>query len=125
MNNDLVHETSNLWTLSNGTLKYLQYTWETESEKILDSITGVRCYPDLPAPKLIVSGTEDYEANNMEWTRYRLEVVNWAEFPDELFEPAPDLPTCGLNKNASRTWVKIYDESDYYIYGFQSSFTSL
>jgi hypothetical protein len=27
MNNDLVHETSNLWALSDGTLKYLQYTW--------------------------------------------------------------------------------------------------
>jgi hypothetical protein len=33
MNNDLVHETSNLWALANVTLKYLQYTWETESEK--------------------------------------------------------------------------------------------
>jgi parallel beta-helix repeat protein len=32
MNNDLVHETSNLWTLSDGTLKYLQYTWEYPSE---------------------------------------------------------------------------------------------
>ncbi|MEA2052110.1 MAG: NlpC/P60 family protein [Euryarchaeota archaeon] len=31
MNNDLVHETSNLWALSDGTLKYLQYTWESET----------------------------------------------------------------------------------------------
>jgi cell wall-associated NlpC family hydrolase len=31
MNNDLVHETSNLWALSDRTLKYLQYTWEPET----------------------------------------------------------------------------------------------
>jgi len=27
MNNDLIHETSNLWALSEGTLEYLHYTW--------------------------------------------------------------------------------------------------
>ncbi len=46
-------------------------------------------------------------------------IENWAEFPAELFEPAPDLPPCGLNTEASRTWVKIRNaDNDNYIYGF-------
>jgi len=76
------------------------------------------CFPDLPAPQLEVVDKEDYEANGMEWTRYRMNVVNWSDYPEELFEPAPDLPPCGLNDNASRTWVHIYKADGSYIYGF-------
>ena len=97
---------------------------------ILQKVAGLRldsttdpdndgCYPDLPSPELIVTGTEDYEANGREWTRYLLSVTNRSIFPNELFEPAPDLPPCGLNSNASRTWVNIYNgETGAYIYGF-------
>jgi hypothetical protein len=77
-----------------------------------------RCYPDLPAPELIVTGTEDYSVGGREYTRYRLSVTNWSAFPDELFEAAPDLPPCGLNQNASRTWVEIYAENSTRLYGF-------
>ncbi len=77
-----------------------------------------RCYPDLPAPELVVTGTEDYSVGGREYTRYLLSVTNYSAFPDELFEAAPDLPPCGLNPNASRTWVQIYAENGTRLYGF-------
>ena len=77
------------------------------------------CYHDLSAPELTVTGKEDYTLpGGEEYTRYRLSVTNWSEFPDELFEAAPDLPPCGENPNASRTWVNIYEEDGTYRYGF-------
>ncbi|MDI6793521.1 MAG: choice-of-anchor D domain-containing protein, partial [bacterium] len=76
------------------------------------------CYPDLPDPELIVTGSEDYEANGYAWTRFLLAVANSSEFPDELFDSAPHLPPCGLNTNSSRTWVDIYDDNDNRLYGF-------
>jgi len=72
------------------------------------------CYPDLPAPKLCVTGVEEKETT----TRYNLSVLNWEAFPDELFEEAPDLPPCGLNENASRTWVDIFADDGTRLYGF-------
>jgi beta propeller repeat protein len=76
------------------------------------------CYPDLPSPELIVTGREDYSKDGQEYTRYWLSVTNWYEFPDELFEAAPDLPPCGQNPEAARTWVDIYEEDGTYRYGF-------
>ena len=63
-------------------------------------------------------GTEDYEAGGQPWTRYSLRVDNWSSFPDDLFEAAPDLPPCGLNRNASRTWVDIHAQGGARLYGF-------
>jgi len=77
------------------------------------------CYPNLPAPRLVVEGTVDYVAHGQEWTRYDLGVTNASDFPDALFAAASDLPPCGLNTNSSRTWVDIYDGvSGGRIYGF-------
>jgi hypothetical protein len=77
------------------------------------------CYPDLPKPNLTFTGSEDYiGSDGKEYTRYNLVVTNSEDFPDELFEAAPDLPPCGLNTNSSRTWVNIYDNSDSRLYGF-------
>lgn len=76
------------------------------------------CYPNLPAPQLQITGTENYEAGGKQWTRYLLSVANWSAFPNDLFEAAPDLPPCGLNRNASRTWIDIYAEGGSYLYGF-------
>jgi hypothetical protein len=50
-----------------------------------------------------------------------LTVVNWAAYAPALFVPEPKLPPCGLNKDASRTWVDIYswsNNSAKRIYGF-------
>jgi hypothetical protein len=76
------------------------------------------CYPDLPDPVLEVIGSEDYEVDGQEFTRYLLEVTNSGDYPDELFVPAPHLPPCGLNTDSSRTWVDIYDGNDNRLYGF-------
>ena len=69
---------------------------------------GFNCFPDLPAPSLALKGTEDYEVNGQRYTRYWLTVTNRFDFPGELFQPAPDLPPCGLNSNAARTWLDIF-----------------
>jgi hypothetical protein len=70
-------------------------------------------------PILILKGKEDYEVSGITFTRFILEISNYNKFPDELFSPAPDLPPCGNNPNASRTWVDIYDgTNNQHIYGF-------
>jgi len=89
------------------------------NEAILAPASEWRCYPDLPVPELAITGTEDYTGSDGKaYTRYRMTVLNRAVFPDELFATAPDLPPCGLNPNASRTWVHIYTGDDVRLYGF-------
>jgi hypothetical protein len=79
---------------------------------------GVEAQP-LPTPQVKFAGTEDYEANGQQWTRYKLALLNRSAYADELFAPAPDLPPCGDNKNSVRTWVDIYNrEGRRRIYGF-------
>lgn len=77
-------------------------------------------YPALPVPLLVAGSTEDYDdAFGNPYTRYDLTVSNWADYPPELFAAAPDLEPCGLNDDASRTWVDIVDAAmDEQIYGF-------
>jgi hypothetical protein len=65
--------------------------------------------PSLPNPVLVLIGTEQYEANGKQWTRYKYTVANRADYPDELFVASPDLPPCGRNSKASRTWIDFYD----------------
>ena len=86
----------------------------------LDDFTVVQeCYPDLPDPELVPAGREDYIGTDSNpYTRYMLNVTNWTEYPDGLFEAAPDLPACGLNTSSSRTWVDIFAEDGTRIYGF-------
>lgn len=71
-------------------------------------------------PKLVFKGTESYVGSDgKQYVRYRLTIENRNAFPIKLFEPAPDLPPCGLNTKSSRTWVNIYDAKDNRnIYGF-------
>ena len=69
--------------------------------------------------RLVLLGTEQYEVRGREFIRFRLSVENREDFPNNLFENAPMLPPCGLNDNAARTWVNIYNgQNDSYIYGF-------
>jgi hypothetical protein len=70
-------------------------------------------------PALVFTSSEFYQANGFNWVRYRLGVTNYAVYPAEMFAARPDLPPCGLNTNASRTWVDIYDaRNNSRIYGF-------
>ncbi|MDT7602531.1 MAG: hypothetical protein QOF61_528 [Acidobacteriota bacterium] len=72
----------------------------------------------LPNPVLVFTGQESYEANGKQWTRYKFEVDNRADYPNEMFAAAPELPPCGKNTKASRTWVDLYDQSGKRLYGF-------
>ena len=75
---------------------------------------GFNC--PMPIPQLATNGTEDYvDALGGPYTKYKLTITNWADFEREHFVQAPDLPPCGLNGSASRTWVDIHravDSSD-------------
>ncbi len=75
------------------------------------------CYPRLPNPELEVIGSEDYDANGQQWTRFLFKIANSDQFLDILFEAAPNLPPCGLNKKSSRTWMEIFDQTGARIYG--------
>jgi hypothetical protein len=73
----------------------------------------------LPNPILSFTGSEFYSVNNVNFVRYNLSVTNYQAYPAAMFVAAPDLPPCGLNTSASRTWVDIYDASNgSRIYGF-------
>lgn len=77
---------------------------------------GSRCYPTLPDPVIKATGSEPGAEG---YTRYMFRVNNWHAYPDEMFEPSPDLPPCGENPNASRTDVDIYNAvTDERVYGF-------
>lgn len=77
---------------------------------------GSRCYPDLPNPVIQATGSEPGGPGS---TRYFFRVTNWYSYPDEMFEPAPDLPPCGDNENASRTWLDIFNAVTHErVYGF-------
>ncbi|MBN1125901.1 MAG: right-handed parallel beta-helix repeat-containing protein [Sedimentisphaerales bacterium] len=75
----------------------------------------ITCYPNLPDPELVATGSELIGEDRI---RYEFRVDNWFQYPDELFEPAPDLPPCGINPNASRTDVNIHAEDGTQLYGF-------
>ena len=74
--------------------------------------------PPAPNPVLVFVGAESYEEGGKEKIRYRFDVGNKSEYPDDLFAPAPDLPPCGANTKSSRTWVDIYDMRGKKLNGF-------
>ena len=71
---------------------------------------GVAAAPDFPNPILAFLGQENVESGGKQMLRYNYDVANKDKYPDELFAPAPNLPACGTNTKASRTWVDIYDQ---------------
>lgn len=73
----------------------------------------------FPAPVLEFTGTESFTVSGNAFTRYKLSVTNHASYPDSLFRPSPDLPPCGANASASRTWVDIFNgDTNQRMYGF-------
>ena len=80
--------------------------------------SATRQGPPLPNPVLALTGVELYEAGGKQWKRYQFAVENSAAYPDEMFAAAPDLPPCGQNTKAARTWVDIYDQGGTRLYGF-------
>jgi hypothetical protein len=75
-------------------------------------------FANPPNPILYLTGTEFYTANGQNFIRYRYDVFNKAAYPTDMFAAAPALPPCGLNHNASRSWVDFYDRTGHRLYGF-------
>jgi hypothetical protein len=72
----------------------------------------------LPNPVLNFIGQEPFSTGGKDFTRYTYEVFNFDVYPKELFLAAPELPQCGVNTKASRTWVDLYDQRGKRLNGF-------
>jgi len=79
---------------------------------------GVAAAPVLPNPILYFLGAEYAQVNGKEITRYRFDVLNKDQYPNDMFTQSPDLPPCGANTKAARTWVDIYDQRGKRLNGF-------
>jgi hypothetical protein len=112
---------------------YLAMTNETKAPTLLiqrkiDAAVPVFLPTDINAlnpnnqlPLLVIKNKEQFTVSSAAYTRVWLSIQNKEMYPDALFAPAPDLPPCGLNKNASRTWINIIAKTptgDRRIYGF-------
>ena len=65
----------------------------------------------VPRPLLVWRGL-DATAKGSDGKPYvgvSLGVSNYAAYPESLFAPAPELPACGANAAAARTWLRIFD----------------
>jgi hypothetical protein len=86
---------------------------------LLLSVTqGSASAPVLPNPILYFIGQEFLTINGKEFTRYHFDVLNKDQYPDDLFAASPNLPPCGTNTKAARTWIDFYDQSGKRLYGF-------
>ena len=74
--------------------------------------------PPLPNPVLYLIGTEGFQASGRPYIRYKYDVLNKTDYPAALFAAAPDLPPCGMNTKASRTWLDFYDQRGKRLNGF-------
>lgn len=80
------------------------------------ALTPAQVVDTLPEPQLSLLGLEERAEGG---TAVTLGVSNWADFSDDVFAPAPDLPPGGLNASASRTFVEVEDaDSGKRLYGF-------
>jgi hypothetical protein len=76
--------------------------------------------PVLSNPVLYFIGQEFLTINGKQITRYNFDVANKSDYPDDLFAASPNLPPCGTNTKAARTWVDFYDQSGKRLQGFCS-----
>jgi hypothetical protein len=72
----------------------------------------------LPNPVLVLAGQDAFEQGGKQFIRYNYYVDNLAAYPNDMFAASPELPPCGKNTKASRTWVDLYDQSGKRLYGF-------
>ena len=79
---------------------------------------GSASAPVLPNPVLYFLGQEFLTINGKQVTRYNFDVLNKTEYPNDLFAASPDLPPCGTNTKAARTWIDFYDQSGKRLQGF-------
>ncbi len=85
---------------------------------IAPAIQSLASVPPVPNPVLYFTGSEAIKRDQKNFIRFRYDVSNKDKYPAEMFAAAPDLPPCGKNTKASRTWVDIYDQGGKRLYGF-------
>lgn len=73
------------------------------------------CSKTYPNPELVIVKEGEKNGNVQ---LYAIKVPNSGSFSEEMFRLAPELPPCGYNTNASRTWIDIYDDQDNRLYGY-------
>ncbi len=71
-----------------------------------------------PNPTLYLQRVEYVKTGGKEFTRYYFGVENAASYPDAMFAASPNLPPCGQNAKASRTWVDLYAQDGKRLNGF-------
>ena len=74
--------------------------------------------PVIPNPVLYLTSIENYAQNGKNFVKYHYDVFNKDAYPAEMFAAAPDLPPCGKNTKASRTWVDLYAQDGKRLNGF-------
>lgn len=79
---------------------------------------GTQSPPSLPNPNLYMTGIEYFQTGGKQFIRYRYDVGNKEAYPADFFAASPDLPPCGKNTKAARTWVDVYDQSGKLLQGF-------
>jgi hypothetical protein len=79
---------------------------------------GATAQRPLPNPVLVYTAPEFFQQGGKQLIRYRYNVENYNVYPKEMFTAAPELPPCGKNTKASRTWVDVYDQSGKRLNGF-------
>ena len=88
------------------------------------NVAGARAQSPTPTPRpqpnpvLYLQRVEYVQTGGKEFTRYYFGVENAESYPDTMFAAAPDLPPCGRNTKASRTWVDIYAQDGKRLNGF-------
>lgn len=74
--------------------------------------------PPIPNPVLYLLRSETFQQGGKTYIRYSYDVLNKDEYPAAMFAASPNLPPCGKNTNASRTWIDFFDQSGKRLYGF-------
>ena len=72
----------------------------------------------LPNPMLFLQRVDYVTTGGKEMTRYHFGVENFSAYPDTMFAASPELPPCGKNTKASRTWVDVYAQDGKRLQGF-------
>ena len=74
--------------------------------------------PPVPNPVLVLTSTEPVTVSGKTFIHYNYEVFNYQDFPSEMFAASPQLPPCGKNTKASRTWIDLFDQQGKRLFGF-------
>ena len=99
-------------------MKIKRILWPAFTLILVFAIQSSASAPVLPNPILYFLGAEYVEISGKQITRYHFDVANKDVYPDELFTASPELPPCGQNTKASRTWIDIFDQSGKRLNGF-------